>query len=168
MEFVPYPEESGLKLGTGWPAGARSTAVDVILLVVDHLGDRLLQRPAAIKVLDKPPRGTLPGAEVARFWREARVLAALKHPHIVRLYEFAPPEGERPAYLVMEFVEGQSLRSLLDHEGPLPGEVVAMVGCRLAAALHVAHEQGVITGETGTWTVSGWRPPDLLVGKLCA
>jgi serine/threonine-protein kinase len=106
--------------------------------------DEHLQRPVAIKVLDRPPRGTLPGAEMERFWREARVLAALQHPHIVRLYEFVPPEGERPAYLVMEFIEGRSLRSLLEAGGPLPGEVVAMLGCRLAAALHVAHEQGVI------------------------
>ena len=106
--------------------------------------DEHLQRPVAIKVLDKPPRGTLPGAESERFWREARVLAALQHPHIVRLYEFVPPEGERPAYLVMEFIEDRSLRSLLDQDGPLPGEVVAMLGYRLAAALHVAHQQGVI------------------------
>jgi hypothetical protein len=66
--------------------------------------DEHLQRPVAIKVLDRPPRGTLPGAEIERFYREARVLAALKHPNIVRLYEFVPPEGEQPAYLVMEFI----------------------------------------------------------------
>lgn len=70
-----------------------------------------------------------------RFWREARVLAALRHPHIVRLYEFVPPTGGRPAHLVMEFVEGRSRRSLLEQGGPLPGEVAPDARDRAVLAL---------------------------------
>ena len=103
-----------------------------------------LDRYVAIKVLH--PHLTSDENFAARFRREARAIAALQHPHIVRVYDFDTAEGL--AFLVMEYLEGTSLKARLhdldcrDERMELE-EAERIVGT-LADALDHAHRQGVV------------------------
>lgn len=99
-----------------------------------------LDRRWAIKVLSDL---VLPQAGmVERFQREARVVLRLRHPHIVQLHNFEPHDDLH--FLVLEFVEGRSLRDLLDEEPRVPIETVLRWFAQLASALDYAHEQGIV------------------------
>ena len=78
---------------------------------------------------------------VERFNREARTLARLDHPHIVRVYDFGHRDGV--LYLVMELVDGVSLRHAITHGGIKPQEALSMVP-RICDALQYAHDHGVV------------------------
>ncbi|MFO0814628.1 MAG: serine/threonine-protein kinase [Gemmatales bacterium] len=77
-----------------------------------------------------------------RFHREADILRALKHDHIVQLYESGEFQG-RP-YLIMEYVDGLSLDRVLEQRGKLAWEEVVVIGQMVASALRFAHRQEVI------------------------
>ena len=106
--------------------------------------DTKLGRDVAIKILpddfaDDPER-------VARFQREAQVLAALNHPHIAQLYGFeeGPTEGGHLVRaLVMELVEGSTLADRLVR-GPLPMNEALPMARQIAEALHAAHDKGIV------------------------
>lgn len=99
-----------------------------------------LDRAVAIKVL-KPEVG---GEEyVARFRREATLLAGLHHPHIVACYQAgATPAGE--CYLVMEFIDGPNLWQQVKANGPLTPSAVLRVIADIASALGYAQAKGII------------------------
>lgn len=103
-----------------------------------------LERPVAVKVMLSHLEGE-PELQ-ARFQREARVLASLRHANIVQIYDFDVAEGQ--PYIVMEYVPGVSLASYLRvvHEsgGRLTLKEVGRFLVMLAAALDAAHTQGVI------------------------
>jgi eukaryotic-like serine/threonine-protein kinase len=104
-----------------------------------HRGeDILLGRPVAIKLLlnHGDPRS------VARFEQEAQILARLQHPNVITVFDAGVDGGDR--FLVMEFVEGPSLRELLDAEGRLAPERAGEIASQLASALGFAHEKAVI------------------------
>src|SRR5262249_41196815 len=82
------------------------------------------------------------GSSRERFRREARSAARLNHPHVVTLYDWGDEDAE--PYLVMEHVEGRSLRALLERHGPLAPTEVARIGAQIADALAHAHGKGVI------------------------
>lgn len=100
--------------------------------------DTLLDRRVALKVL-RPESGR---AVQDEFLREARAVAALKHPGIADVYD-AGIEGDVP-YIVMEYVPGETLRALLAREGPLHPSRAAALAAEVAAALEFAHRRGVI------------------------
>ncbi len=100
---------------------------------------RPLDRPVAVKVLHAHLQDD--GSFAERFTREARTMARLDHPHIVRVYDFGHREGLY--YLVMELVEGVSLRQALADGGFTPAEALAVVP-RICEALQYAHDQGVV------------------------
>ena len=100
---------------------------------------RPLDRPVAVKVLHAHLQDDASFAE--RFAREARTMARLDHPHIVRVYDFGHREGLY--YLVMELVDGVTLRQALDNGGFTPAEALALVP-RICEALQYAHDQGVV------------------------
>jgi len=105
-----------------------------------------LDRLVAIKVLTPP--AVLSEADRAafteRFEREARVLARLEHPNIVRLYDYGVADTEPPLpYLVLEHVEGASLRSLMA-DGRLTARDVLEIAPQLCEALQAAHDIGVV------------------------
>ncbi len=103
--------------------------------------DRLLGRPVAIKVLHSH---LAQKAEARlRFRREARVIARLRHPNVVEVYDYSGEESER-AFIVQEFVSGETLAAFLARHGPLIPEVAAMVAAVIARALDHAHSHGVI------------------------
>jgi len=101
--------------------------------------DTRLGRLVAIKLIRA--EHILHGEFHIRFQREARATAALNHPHICTLYDVGEHEGA--AYLVMEYVEGQTLASRL-REGPLPFDQLIRYGVEIAQALTAAHERGII------------------------
>ncbi len=103
--------------------------------------DPKIGREVAIKVLQeeyaKSPKHR------QRFEREARAIAALKHPNIVEIYDYGgSPDAH--LYLVMEYVRGQHLGKLVRQDGPFPPAVLAAAGLELCSALGFAHGQGVI------------------------
>ena len=77
-----------------------------------------------------------------QFQQEATILARLSHPHLVRVGDFFEESGN--AYLVMDFVEGQSLADLIARQGPLPEHQVLEWARQLLDALAYCHSQGVI------------------------
>lgn len=103
--------------------------------------DEKLDRQVAIKVMH-PHLASQPQAK-ERFSREAKAVARLRHENILEIY--AASDADSPeSYLVTEFVDGPTLRAFLDQHGPLPAEVVALIGWTLADALAAAHELGVV------------------------
>src|SRR5512136_765692 len=101
--------------------------------------DTNLNRQVAIKVL---PDGFVHDPErLARFEREAKLLASLNHPNIASIYGLEEHEGKR--FLVLELVEGQTLAERL-HKGPLPVEEALEVCRQIAEGLEAAHEKGII------------------------
>jgi serine/threonine protein kinase len=77
----------------------------------------------------------------ARFEREARVVARLEHPNIIPIYDFS--EHDRQPYLVMKYVEGQTLKQLIRRGGIALSEILRMMNV-VAGALDYAHRQGVL------------------------
>jgi serine/threonine-protein kinase len=102
--------------------------------------DQLLDRPVAVKVLF--PELAQDASFVERFRREARAAAGLNHHNIVSVYDFGQDDGSY--FIVMEYVDGPTLREIIRTEGPLAPARVAGVGADVAAALEVAHRAGVI------------------------
>ena len=101
--------------------------------------DTRLERTVAVKVL---PSHLSKSEEVRqRFEREAKTISSLSHPHICALYDVGNQDGTE--YLVMEFLEGESLADRL-LKGPLPPDQVLRCGIEIADALDKAHRQGVI------------------------
>ena len=101
--------------------------------------DTKLGRDVAIKVL--PAEFSREPERLARFEREAKLLASLNHPNIATLHGLEESEGER--YLVMELVPGETLAERLKR-GPLPADEALAVARQVASALEAAHENGVI------------------------
>jgi eukaryotic-like serine/threonine-protein kinase len=101
--------------------------------------DTRLERTVAIKIL---PAHLSSSAELrARFEREARAVSALNHPHICHLYDIGSQEGT--SYLVMEYLEGESLADRL-RKGALPLKQALEFGIQIAEALATAHRAGIL------------------------
>jgi serine/threonine protein kinase len=99
-----------------------------------------LERPAAIKLLLPDLAGDPAAPE--RFRREARAAARLNHPHVAGVYDFGTlPEGE--SYIVMELVEGETLRERLA-AGALPLREAMLIARQVADGIESAHRGGVI------------------------
>lgn len=102
--------------------------------------DTRLSRIVAIKVL-APELAASPMA-VKRFLREARAAAAVSHDHVVTIH--AVDDAHRPPFIVMEFVDGQSLQQKLDRNGALKLGEILRIGMQMARGLAAAHEQGLV------------------------
>ncbi len=101
--------------------------------------DTNLKRQVAIKVL--PDLVAADAERVARFQREAEVLAALNHPNIAHIHGLERSAGT--IALVMELVEGPTLADRIA-QGPIPVDVALPIAKQIAEALETAHEQGII------------------------
>jgi serine/threonine-protein kinase len=80
---------------------------------------------------------------VARFTQEARLAARLSHPHIISIYDVGEADGGTP-FLVMEYVQGETLKQLIRREAPLPPERATALLAQVASALDAAHHQGIV------------------------
>ena len=107
--------------------------------------DTRLNRTVAIKVL--PEDFSLDADRRQRFEREARVVASLSHPNICALHdvgtESSSSGASARAYIVMEFLEGETLEDRLAR-GPLPLPDIIRYGADIATALHAAHRQHIV------------------------
>jgi serine/threonine-protein kinase len=101
--------------------------------------DQTLGRDVAIKVL--PDQFAKDADRVARFQREAKVLASLNHPNIAAIYGLEESSGT--TFLVLELVEGDTLADRIK-AGPVPVEEALKLALQIAEALEAAHEKGVI------------------------
>ncbi len=102
--------------------------------------DLLLDRPVAVKVLF--PEFASDRSFVERFRREARAAANLNHPNIVSIYDWGEEGGTY--FIVMEYVDGLTLRDVIRRQGPLMATRAAEIGADIAAGLHFAHVNGVV------------------------
>jgi eukaryotic-like serine/threonine-protein kinase len=114
--------------------------------------DVLLGRSVAIKLLldHGDPRS------VARFQQEAQILARLQHPNVITVFDAGVDGGDR--FIVMELVDGPTLRELLDAEGRLVPDRAGEIANLVASALGFAHERAVIHRDVKPSNVL--LPPD--------
>jgi serine/threonine protein kinase len=119
----------------------------VIYSAWDADGDR----PLAIKLL-RDDRSNRPDTQ-ARFLREAKLLARLDHPNIVRIYEVGTHEGR--AFLALEYIEGRSLREWLAAESPPIATVIARF-VEAGRGLQAAHEAGLMHRD--------FKPDNVVIG----
>ncbi len=106
--------------------------------------DTKLGRDVAIKAL--PSEVAEAPERLARFRREAQLLASLNHPHIAAIHGIEEVQ-ERP-FLILELVEGEDLSQRMKR-GAIPVEEALGIARQIAEALEAAHEQGIIHRETG-------------------
>ena len=95
----------------------------------------------AVKILHADQLRDPEAAE--RFRREAQAAARLKHDNVVTIHDFGVAD-DGTLFLVMEFVEGESLRRLIEREGPVPPSVAAEILAQVCSALDEAHAQGIV------------------------
>ena len=102
--------------------------------------DQLLNRPVAVKVLN----ATLSQDEafVQRLRQEAQVVASLNHQNIVGVFDQGEQDGA--PFIVMEYVDGQTLSEILRNEGRIDPDRAASIAIDVAAALDAAHRQGMV------------------------
>ncbi|HEU5058990.1 MAG TPA: serine/threonine-protein kinase, partial [Kofleriaceae bacterium] len=129
--------KSGESVGSYRLLGAIGSGGMGVVYVAEHL---LLGRRAAIKFLH--PHVSSDPEMVDRFFNEARAASAVKHAGIVEVYDFGYLDGA--AYLVMEYLDGESLLSHLRVEGTLRIDRAVVIARKVAAALGAAHDAGVV------------------------
>lgn len=112
--------------------------------------DTVLERPVAIKLMHRDVAAD--SDQLERFRREARAVAQLSHPHIVTVIDFGEDglpegqEGDRRAspYIVFEYVEGETLKSLIRQQGRLEITEALAYALELARGLAAAHERMIV------------------------
>ena len=114
--------------------------------------DSSLGRKVALKVMAE--RYAEDGEFVERFRREAQAAARLNHPNIIAVYDRGEADG-RP-YIAMEYLQGRTLKQVIQKEGPLPPERAIAVAMQVLSGLRYAHEHGVVHRDV--------KPHNVLVG----
>jgi serine/threonine-protein kinase len=105
--------------------------------------DPLIARIVAIKLF---PKELAQGEARQRFVQEARVVGQISHPAVIALHDMGVDEPSQTPYLVMEFIQGQSLEKILE-KGSVPFPRACAFAAEVASALAVAHRKGVIHGD---------------------
>src|SRR5438309_5534551 len=127
--------------------------------VVYRAYDEVLHRDVALKVVNKDARLDTPASQ--NLLREARASSSLAHPNICTIHDVGETDGE--LYIVMELIEGKSLRELSADAG-LPPESVLRYGAQIASALARAHDHGIVHRDLKTANIV--VTPDGLVKVL--
>lgn len=117
------------RLGTGGMA--------TVYRAVDEYGDTYALKVPDLRVLDHED-------SAARFFREMEISGALKHPGIVRIAEVHRGDDKTHPYIALEFIDGETLRQLIDREGPLPVDRTLAIVREIADALEYAHSKSII------------------------
>ncbi len=111
--------------------------------------DSRLSRLVALKLL-APERLSNPRA-IARFQREARVGAQLQHENLVRIYDFGEANGRY--FLVMEYIDGKTIGTLISEQGPVPYATAARLLWQVALGLEHAHRKGLIHRDVNPYNI---------------
>jgi serine/threonine-protein kinase len=111
--------------------------------------DSRLNRRVALKILS-PERINNPRA-IARFQREARVGAQLQHENLVRIYDFGESNGRY--FLVMEYIEGKTIGTLISEQGPMPPATAVRLLRQVAMGLEHAHRKGLIHRDVNPYNI---------------
>ena len=109
--------------------------------------DTVLERPVAIKLMHREI--TSDSDQLERFRREARSVAQLNHPHVVTVIDAgeeptADAEGTGTPYIVLEYVDGETLKDIIRSEGPLEIPQAIAYAIEIARALGAAHERQIV------------------------
>ncbi|NGQ93818.1 Stk1 family PASTA domain-containing Ser/Thr kinase [Brevibacillus sp. SYP-B805] len=123
------------------------------MAIVYKAKDLLLHRPVAVKVL-RPQFGTDEDF-VNRFRREAQAVASLSHPNVVSVYDVGQDEDTH--YMVMEYIEGPTLKDVINQIGALPVEEAVRIAVQVCDALDHAHQNKIIHRDI--------KPHNILIGK---
>ena len=146
MKFLPDQVVARLQSELQTPdlSGTRYRALNLLghggMGTVWLAQDSILQRPVALKIMESRYAGD--SQFLTRFQREARAVARLKDPGLVAVYDQGI-DGQHP-FLVMELIEGGTLRELLRERGPMPPHAVAAVLRPVLGGLAVAHSAGLV------------------------
>ena len=147
----------GLPIGQGRPLGGAAPDMEASKLgryaiqselgrgamgVVYKATDTALERTVAVKTVNMALERDGADRYEARFYQEARAAGSLNHPNIVTVYDVGK-EGN-VAYMAMEFIEGQELRSLLAEGRALPVSQAVSIAAQVAEGLAYAHQHGVV------------------------
>lgn len=100
-----------------------------------------LDRTVAVKVMH--PHLSSSEKNRSRFAREARAIESLRHPNILRIFDYSGPASEK-CFIVTEFIEGPTLSELLEEVGAMMSEPAALVAVELCRALTIAHDHGIV------------------------
>jgi len=114
--------------------------------------DPATQKEVAIKVL---PATMVERTTVERFNREAAAMAKLKHPNLAEVYEVAMTHGQH--FYAMEFIEGDTLTSIIKNRGPLPISACLDIIIQVSSALSCIHKQGMIHRDI--------KPGNIMINK---
>jgi hypothetical protein len=124
--------------------------------------DTVLERPVAIKLMHREIASD--SDQLERFRREARSVARLSHPHVVTVIDAgeelsrdAPEPGVGAPYIVLEYVQGETLKELIRRDGPLPITQAIAYAIELARALGAAHERMIVHRDV--------KPQNVLIGE---
>jgi serine/threonine-protein kinase len=115
-----------------------------------------MDRRVALKVLVR--EAMRDGTEVRRFFLEAKNASRLKHPNVVRVYDFGIDEPTQMPFIAMELVDGKTLRRLIAEAAPMPLPRVARLLEQVSKALVTAHSAGIIHRDL--------KPDNIMVGVL--
>ena len=149
-EKILQGKYKGFFLGNHKLLGHLGTGGMSSVYLAEHL---VMKHKRAIKVLPKSKLGN--NSYLERFQREAKAIASLNHPNIVRAFDI---DNEKDThYLVMEFVDGADMQTLVRKHGPLPFAVAADYIAQSARGLHHAHEAGLIHRDV--------KPANILINK---
>src|ERR1700692_4723598 len=121
--------------------------------------DTVLERPVAIKLMHREIAAD--SDQLERFRREARSVAQLNHPHIVTVIdagEESSGDGEHPRspYIVLEYVDGETLKDLIRRDGPLEITQALAYAIEISRALGAAHERQIVHRDV--------KPQNVLIG----
>lgn len=123
------------------------------MAVVYLARDTFLDRLVAVKVL----RDEYANEQdfTRRFHREAKAVASLSHPNIINIYDFG--ESGHKSYLVMEYIEGRTLKDIIKERSPLPLEQILDISQQICAGISEAHSQNIIHKDI--------KPHNILIDK---
>ncbi len=104
--------------------------------------DTVLDRPVALKVINAA--ATIRSGARARFLREAKAAAALRHPNVAGIFQYGVREADGQPFYAMEFIEGETLEERVRRAGPLPVALALEIATQIARALGAAEARGLV------------------------